>query len=1138
MVSKLKNAKTGMLLMSVLALAGCAGQAVKHRYAEMTPADVMAKSHITPSDSEKLLLRQHLADHYPQSAEGMYAKAYMAYKNGNSDLEKELSGKMLKAYPESADINHYQIFMGDLDDQLKAVRKGIAEHADFLSHNFVIALADKYIENTKKLKIKDFIKEIDALEKKSGPDVYVYDYVRGMVERSINKDNGKAVAYYASALEKKGALARTSLWKDYFKYKYTDLYKEKEKKAYIAEVNKSVEKVQKSKLSQLEKSVISHNLYKQLAEKMQDESRYLSNKFFEKANSYYFTIEAISAIRTNYIRQKREGKIKYLLESAVKKLPNNPDANGLLGLEYADVYEYEKAREYYKKAIKYSVTDADKRHYVSNYSRKVLFPMYKPLEAERLIEKYSKESNDRSEKMLKLRAEAFYYAGKPDMAKDVLEDITTGIDKDSWSRSIKSAHALLDDYIKRSRVEKNTKQIKSKVKDKNPTVLATTAVNADWVAMSPDGKHFLGSDESSDYMLWDAEGLNVIDVFNDVILNHDYVKYMTKPVYSPDGRYIAYVSEFKDDKGHVALIYDLKERRFSHQLPMIKKTSAIAWSADSTEIVIWNYGRLIKYSLGDKEIIAQGAVLGQDGADIMKWTADGKYLALLERSARGSIRIYDAETLNQLHRLDQVSWAHALGVSKDGRYIFSADNRYKLHRWDTANNFEHKEIKIPVLGRLIKPHPIKKEILINDWSDTNKLLTVDYEKFEVTNTQPTGSAELRIHYIGDGKKILAVNVEDDQYEIYDSSTLKLIETYKGQSAVVNGGAYANTALNQLVVWDQEGLNVWSVETGKKVHQWKGEFKSVMKDSTNMNLLYAIVEDKESKILGLKKYDLRDFKSTFMKTLNIKVDVWGVQGDNIILAGHGKAFYSRDVPLEGVVKIVNTKSNKTKSISVPFMTRPLTRLERYGRGVFSLKKANFKHVAVSADMKHVALNTIWSVRWKGSVEESEFTRVFNIETGKEINRIKKVGALLFKNNNELAVSNNGKVKKGVPVYSVKTGQRVGLLEEGFNESVVTAHKDWKSEVEFESRNLKVEVGNSNRMLFKNRSNEKQVLTIVAKRKNEWIAYLPGGEYTASENGDQKVSWRVGNTVLQAEEVKMKYKKEDIIKQTLRYTISDR
>jgi len=1137
MVSKLKNAKTGMLLMSVLALAGCAGQAVKHRYAEMTPADVMAKSHITPSDSEKLLLRQHLADHYPQSAEGMYAKAYMAYKNGNSDLEKELAGKMLKAYPESADINHYQIFMGDLDDQLKAVRKGIAEHADFLSHNFVIALADKYIENTKKLKIKDFIKEIDALEKKSGPDVYVYDYVRGMVERSINKDNGKAVAYYASALEKKGALARTSLWKDYFKYKYTDLYKEKEKKAYIAEVNKSVEKVQKSKLSQLEKSVISHNLYKQLAEKMQDESRYLSNKFFEKANSYYFTIEAISAIRTNYIRQKREGKIKYLLESAVKKLPNNPDANGLLGLEYADVYEYEKAREYYKKAIKYSVTDADKRHYVSNYSRKVLFPMYKPLEAERLIEKYSKESNDRSEKMLKLRAEAFYYAGKPDMAKDVLEDITTGIDKDSWSRSIKSAHALLDDYIKRSRVEKNTKQIKSKVKDKNPTVLATTAVNADWVAMSPDGKHFLGSDESSDYMLWDAEGLNVIDVFNDVILNHDYVKYMTKPVYSPDGRYIAYVSEFKDDKGHVALIYDLKERRFSHQLPMIKKTSAIAWSADSTEIVIWNYGRLIKYSLGDKEIIAQGAVLGQDGADIMKWTADGKYLALLERSARGSIRIYDAETLNQLHRLDQVSWAHALGVSKDGRYIFSADNRYKLHRWDTANNFEHKEIKIPVLGRLIKPHPIKKEILINDWSDTNKLLTVDYEKFEITNTQPTGSAELRIHYIADGKKILAVNVEDDQYEIYDSSTLKLIETYKGLSAVANGGVYANTAMNQLVVWDQEGLNVWSVKTGKKLHQWKGEVKSATKDSSNSNILYAIVKDEVSEKIQLNKYDLRTFKSEHILVVTFDVDEWGVDDKNIILSGAERKSYYRPSK-DGTVMIVNKETHNIKKVKLKIMSRPLNRMERYGHVPFRLYKAIIKHLAMSPDEKTIAVSTAWSSGWKRRLETSTVTRIIEVASGKEIKRIEKVGALLFKSNNELVIANSNKVKEGSPVYSIKTGKRTGKLEKGLDEAVVDGHKSWQEEAEFETQNLRVKVGNDNKIIFKNRTNDKHVLTIVAKRNNEWIAYLPSGEYTASENGDKRVNWKTGDKVLTAKDAKNKYKKEDVIKQTLRYTRSDR
>ena len=1126
-----------MLIVPVLIVSGCASIGQKDQYADMRPEQIMAKSHITPSESEKLLLRQYLVDHYPDTALGVYAKAYMAYKNGDSDQEKKLAAEMAKLYPGNADVNHYQIFMGGLDEQLKAVRKGIAEHPGYLDHNFYIALADKYIENKRDLKINDFIQEIDGYEKQSGQDVYVFDYVRGMVERKVNKDYGKAVAYFSSALEKKGALARTSLWKDYFKYKYKNLNKEKHKKEYIAEVKKSVAKIQKSKLSKLEKNVVSHKLYKQLAERIKDSSTFLSNDFFEKANSYYYTIEVAGELRTNYISQKREGRIKSLLETAVKKLPNNPDSNGLLALEYADLYQYEKAKEYYEKAIKLSVINSDKKHYVTSYSRKVLLPTYQPEKAVSLIGKYRKGKNEKSEMMMNSLAEAYYYAGEYKAAKKVMEDFVKNSDKAEKSKNIKETEALLDDYIERS-TRKNLSSKKERKSDKKkPTIIATTAVNADWVTMSPDGKHFLGNDGGSDYMLWDSSELKVVDKYKDVILDHDYSKYMTTPVYSPDGRYIAYTSEYKDDKGYVALIYDLQERTFTHQLPMIKKTSSLAWNPDGTEIAIWNYGRLIKYSLSEKKVTAQGTVLGQQGSDIMKWTADGKHLALLERSSRGSIRIYDADSLKQMHRLSQVSWPHALGVSKDGRYVFSADNRYKLHRWDTAKAFAHKAIKIPVLGRLIKPHPSKNEILLNDWSDTNKLITVDYEKLEITNTQPTGSAELRIHYIDNGKKILAVNVRDDEYEIYDSATLKQLETYKGQSAAVNGGAYANESQNQLVVWDQEGINVWSIETGRKIHQWKAKVKSITKDASNSNVLYAIVEAEHAKKLQLKKYDLRTMESDLVLTPGFKIDEWGVDEKNIILSG-AEVEKKYRASSHGTVMTVNKKTNKIQKTKIQIMTRILTRREKYGRSAFWLSESKFKHVAVSPNEKYIAVSTAWIIGWKNREEISEYTRVIEAATGKEIKRIKKVGALVFKDNNKLVIANGKKVKKGSPVYSIASGERVSWLGGAVVEAVVASHNSWKNEVEFEAQNLKVKVGNSNKMLFKNRLNGKHVLTIVAKRNNEWIAYLPGGEYTASEKGAKRVSWKIDDKVLSVKEVEEKYKKEDVIKQTLRYTISDR
>ena len=52
-------------------------------------------------------------------------------------------------------------------------------------------------------------------------------------------------------------------------------------------------------------------------------------------------------------------------------------------------------------------------------------------------------------------------------------------------------------------------------------------------------------------------------------------------------------------------------------------------------------------------------------------------------------------------------------MSADGRYIFSADNRRELSRWDSEHDFAHVSMAIPVLGRNISAHPQKSQIIVN-----------------------------------------------------------------------------------------------------------------------------------------------------------------------------------------------------------------------------------------------------------------------------------------------------------------------------------------------------------------------------------------------------------------------------------------
>ncbi|MCK4704715.1 MAG: PD40 domain-containing protein, partial [Gammaproteobacteria bacterium] len=422
------------------------------------------------------------------------------------------------------------------------------------------------------------------------------------------------------------------------------------------------------------------------------------------------------------INEGQEDDLLPLFKNSVKKLPNNPDTLGLLAAELAYLKDYEQADVYFKRALKNSHIYNDKRHYLHQYATTVLYPTYRAEEAYDLLQDLVGSYPSKASGLNEGFALAKMYMGDYEEAKTYFDKF-----KANWEGSDehfpKYRESIIKDFAERDLAINGEDEEKSETKSA-PTMVATTSVFADWLTVMPDRRHFLAANGGGAYVKWDVDELSVVDRFDGAILSSDYAKYMTKPVISPDGRYFAYATEFEDDLGSVTMIYDTQERRFSHQLPMIKKTSGMAWSPDGEELVIWNYGRLIKYNLDDEEVVQQGEVKGQDGADTMLWTPNGKYLALLERSSDGSIRIFDADTLEQLHRLEQVSWPHALGASIDGRYIFSADNRSTLHKWDTEKEFAHESVEIPVLGRIIIGHPTKPQIIINDWRGRNNLTLI------------------------------------------------------------------------------------------------------------------------------------------------------------------------------------------------------------------------------------------------------------------------------------------------------------------------------------------------------------------------------------------------------------------------------
>ena len=1109
-----------LLLLAVVASSSCAITS-NNKYAEVSADDLLLLSHNTPSGAEKIQIRAYLAKHYPKTVGGLYAKAYLASKNGQDNLELKYLSELVAKFPNNPNTLHYQSFMGDFNSKIMAVKRGIEVAPSFLNYNFFIKFVDLYKEKKGKFQYKEILKAIDKYAAVIGNDIYVFDYARASIYKKMKGYKQKVDKYSNSALLKRGGILRSDLWLHSIDTRYPDGIVGKRHsgdRAYGLAIFTAIDDIKASAAAPRNKQlkdIVIHKLIKDLAYKSKKAGYKSVYQLYEKANQYYFTSEVVDDIRQELVKNYSSRNLLQVLEAAEKKLPNNPDVLGSLAQEYAYLKDYDKAESIYLRAINNSHVYIDKRIYTVEYSQEVLYPTFRAKKAISLLKDIQKKYKKNERGLFIALAKANLYDGNYDKSAGYLKKYKSSMkNSDSWFPE--KLESIVNDYIER---KNNTNKI-SKNKRNSAKVVATTSVSSHWLVVHPEQKTFIATNGDAIYNHWDANNLSIIDQFKNAIFDKDYTKSMTKPVFSPDGRYVAYATELKDDLGSVMLIYDLKNHRFSSQLPMIKKTSGLAWGPNGNEIAIWNYGRLIKYNVEKNAVVKQGEVKGQDGADIMFWTANGEYLALLERSAGGSIRIFDAETLEQTHRLTEVSWPHALGVSTNGKYIFSADNRSILHRWDTENNFKHKSIKIPVLGRLIAAHPSKPQIIINDWRGRNNLILVDYEKMKIITEVYTGKNELRIQYINNGERIIANDITGNLYEFYDSQSLERVKRYSGESAVVTGGAYADTKRNQLITWDQEGLHVWSIINGEKIRSWKGRFQSVISDLKNSNNIYALIKNNKAERTYIVQYNIKDGTEKEIADPNFIIDKWSINKNSILLAG--RAFTSMNKGnFFGVVMVVDLKTNSYYELEVDMVTDIL----KYK----NLTDSWFNSFAISPDRKRIALSTAWVDGWKQDETLSELTRVFDVETGKKEIYFEQVGELSFKDNENVIITDKKSNKS--TVYSIKTGRSAAALSSK-NPSNIGSHTKWGNNALFPNKKLLVKVSKDNKILFINNKSKNLILTLLAKRNDEWIAYLPTGEFSSSAHGIDKVYWEVNGEKLTAKEAVKKYKRRDVIVNTLR------
>jgi len=653
-----------------------------------------------------------------------------------------------------------------------------------------------------------------------------------------------------------------------------------------------------------------------------------------------------------------------------------------------------------------------------------------------------------------------------------------------------------------------------------PELAVTTTMTLKAVDISSDGKYLLMRKENSyDFELWDVQAFRKI---------RELPGMRNRPLFSPNNRYIAYTGSFAADIGTLTIVDVQTGQRIAQRLVYGHPGTGISWSPFGDEIAFaTDMGYLMKYHLASEKITQIKRIKNFTNRGTIVWTPNGRYISLMQKNWGGDVQVYAAKNLSFMKSLKPFRLPHSLGVTSNSRYLVCEDNQRLLHVWDLENNFEHKSMKVPVLSSRMSAHPAKNHIILNDWGgrDHNKAAIVDLDRMAVIAQKDIGSVEsAKYYYLNDGAQIIMVSDKTREIRLLDPKNLNDTLVYSGESAPAEGKCYADNQNHHLVTHDKEGLHVWDVKTGKKIHGWLDKVYGILAYPNMAHQFIGLVKDTKNKKTRVMLYDFANFTKKELLTVGFIIDRWGIQAGGLLLTG------TPYMPLhqgakKGVVQLYDLKTLKLQNEILVAMP---TAMLKYPR----LYSSRFTGMEMSPDKTKVALATAWGDGWKTGETKTKVTRVFSLETGSELQKLPVTGDLGFLENHLLEI--------GESIYNINTGAYVrkknknDKLPYPYNIAYHSSFK--KGSAEFKDLNLKIIPDYNNTIEFLNLKNENLILTIAAKRNNQWIAYAPGGKFSASLNGTNKVYWRVGDRFLPFNALKKQFETPKIIQQMLKAAVT--
>lgn len=675
-----------------------------------------------------------------------------------------------------------------------------------------------------------------------------------------------------------------------------------------------------------------------------------------------------------------------------------------------------------------------------------------------------------------------------------------------------------------------------------PRIVATGRMPSGIAATSSDGRRLLGTDATA----WDTRTWTRLFT---VGLS------WSRAQYSPDGRHLA-IASTQDPNLGLVVILDAETGALRHIVPNVSgvgKVTQLAWSPDSTRLALGSSFWAFVYDTVARKFATSVPVPGAMSTFQIVWSRGGANLMMGAWASKG--RVWDVDLAAGKARkipVRGIGWLHAITSSRDARWVYLSDDRGYLLSWDSlkqaaptvpdfwrrylpANRFAAKKLAV---------HPSNPRLVAAYCFHTGTWGVVDFEKGKVHADHTPDGEGRDVAWGPDGQSLLLEGgwkanpssaIADERTGIYtvpfDPRAPRCrnqdLEYLTGPGEQIWSFKIAED-LRQVVTVTNTQVDVFSAETGRRLHSWKDRLeRTSTTDASRPHQMVGVLKDPAGG--RLIHYDVATFRRRELLYLpgeEIQRLSW-CRGNYLAVASGPKG--AGGIEVQGIdrtqltLRVVDLEDGQVVAKrQVPVATRQLMSGRR-------IESARVLSLALSPVGSEVAFVTEWKDHPRYAYDRSRKVRRWDWRADRlldplETNRSAGWTSVTYGPEGRLhATTGNG----WDHIYERGT---TTWVEKRLNSARPEPTWSTPEDEAFADVGLKVSHKAGGEIFFRRRDNDQLVLTIFVKG-DEWVAYNADRFFAASRNGTEKVFLRVGARMLPLESMRASLERPNLLADSL-------